>query len=174
MIITQSTCLSDAEHTYALLKSFAGLWRTSNKYKLCPTKIDRSLPRGLFCHEKLQDVLVGRGKSCSCFKIEIFPPCFCFLSSDNRTSLCPFVLPLSPSPPLPKKAACGFFHGFFYNLEKYFPFHKFSTPAVNNRTSPLVSLTPAVNRTSFCPSVLPPCPFFLPKKAACGFFHNFF
>ena len=34
-----STCLGDAEHTYALLKSFAGLWRTSNKYKLCPTKI---------------------------------------------------------------------------------------------------------------------------------------
>ena len=38
-----STCLSDAKHTCALLKSFAGLWRTSNKYKLCPTKIDRSL-----------------------------------------------------------------------------------------------------------------------------------
>ena len=136
----------------------------------------------MFYHEKLQDVLVGRGKSCSCFKIEIFPPCFCFLSSDNRTSLCPFVLPLSPSPPLPKKAACGFFHGFFYNLEKYFPFHKFSTPAVNNRTSPLVSLTPAVNRTSFCPSVLPPCPFFLRLRLfpqlLLGFkkyspFHNF-
>ena len=37
-----STCLSDAKHTCALLKSFAGLWRTSNKCKLCPTKIDRS------------------------------------------------------------------------------------------------------------------------------------
>ena len=44
-----STCLSDAEHTYALLKSFAGLWRTSNKYKLCPTKIDRSLPAVCSC-----------------------------------------------------------------------------------------------------------------------------
>ena len=33
------TWLVDTKHTCALLKSFAGLWRTSNKYKLCPTKI---------------------------------------------------------------------------------------------------------------------------------------
>ena len=42
-----NTCSGDAEHTCAPLKSFAGLWRTSNKYKLCPTKIDKSPPSGL-------------------------------------------------------------------------------------------------------------------------------
>ena len=35
------TWLVDIKHTWALLISFAGLWQTSNKCKLCPTKIIR-------------------------------------------------------------------------------------------------------------------------------------
>ena len=59
-----STCLSDAENTYPLLKSFAGLWRTSNKYKLCPTKIDRSLTMRLYSIKIGQDLLMGWNTSC--------------------------------------------------------------------------------------------------------------
>ena len=41
-------------------KSFAGLWRTSNKYKLCPTKITQSVPL-LFTYEHGGSMkLVGR------------------------------------------------------------------------------------------------------------------
>src|SRR4051812_9497230 len=43
LLITQARAQATQNNTCALLKSFAGLWRTSNKYKLCPTKIDRSL-----------------------------------------------------------------------------------------------------------------------------------
>ena len=59
-----STCKSDARHTCALLKSFAGLWRTSNKYKLCPTKIDRSLTMRLYSIKIGQDLLMGWNTSC--------------------------------------------------------------------------------------------------------------
>ena len=59
-----NTCSGDAEHTCALLKSFAGLWRTSNKYKLCPTKIDKSPPSGLTKVLWTEHNVMGPGQIC--------------------------------------------------------------------------------------------------------------
>jgi hypothetical protein len=39
------------------------LWRTSNKYKLCPTKIDRSLTRGLTKVTNSEIRVMGGGKT---------------------------------------------------------------------------------------------------------------
>ena len=75
-----STCKSDARHTCALLKSFAGLWRTSNKYKLCPTKIDWSLTLGLIRMEVLEHTVMGPGKT----QKLIFFFFFSFFSFSNR------------------------------------------------------------------------------------------
>ena len=65
-----STCSSAVECTCIPLKSFAGLWRTSNKYKLCPTKIDRSLTSGLsstLCHKSQLMVRGNTGGYCHFF-----------------------------------------------------------------------------------------------------------
>ena len=59
LIYHPNTCLSDAEHTCVPLKSFAGLWRTSNKYKLCPTKIDKCLTLDLSWKHFWKILLMG-------------------------------------------------------------------------------------------------------------------